>query len=357
MRKRTFLKITMVVAVLSLLALAILTPPATAQGRSDEALQHVIEVQERHTPALMAMPGVVGTAVGYNRDGRLSVNVFVETGSDAVGIPRHLDGIPVAVRVTGQIVALRPQPGHGGPGGQDGGTSPSAECTSTTGRFRPACIGISTGHPTITAGTIGCRVVDRQGNVYALSNNHVYAASNQAIIGDAVLQPGAYDGGTALDDMIGSLADFEPIDFDGGENTIDAAIAIVSEAALGNATPSDGYGMPKSTTMLPSLNMKVKKYGRTTALTKGTITGLHATVNVNYGDAGVARFVGQVIITGGEFSAGGDSGSLIVVDGKGKTNADDRKPVALLFAGGINMTIANPIDAILENFDVTVDGQ
>ena len=71
----------------------------------------------------------------------------------------------------------------------------------------------------------------------------------------------------------------------------------------------------------------------------------------------VARFVNQIIITPGGFSAGGDSGSLIVVDGKGKYKADDRKPVALLFAGSISFSVANPIDLVLERFGVTIDGE
>lgn len=216
-------------------------------------------------------------------------------------------------------------------------------------------IGISTGHPAITAGTIGCRVTDGT-NVYALSNNHVYADENNAAIGDAVIQPGTYDGGSSPADDIGTLADFEPIDFSGGPNLIDAAIASTTTGLLHNATPSDGYGTPRSITAVASINQKVKKYGRTTGLTKGQVYAVNATVDVGYA-AGVARFVGQIIITPGSFSAGGDSGSLIVVDGKGRNKADDRKPVGLLFAGSDFVTIANPIDDVLARFGVDIDGE
>ena len=65
----------------------------------------------------------------------------------------------------------------------------------------------------------------------------------------------------------------------------------------------------------------------------------------------------QIIIEPGSFSAGGDSGSLVVVDGKGKDRADDRRPVGLLFAGSVFITVANPIDLVLDRFDVTVDGE
>ena len=145
------------------------------------------------------------------------------------------------------------------------------------------------------------------------------------------------------------------INFDGSGNVVDAAIAVSSTAELGNATPSDGYGTPKSETVAAAINQKVKKYGRTTGLTKGQVFAINATVNVNYGAPGVARFVNQIIIFPGEFSAGGDSGSLIVADGKGRNKGDDRKPVGLLFAGSTSMTVANPIDAVLAAFSVTVD--
>jgi hypothetical protein len=79
-------------------------------------------------------------------------------------------------------------------------------------------------------------------------------------------------------------------------------------------------------------------------------------VQVQY-DQGIALFVNQVIVSPGSFSAGGDSGSLIVVGGKGKKATDKGKPVALLFAGGSTATIGNPIDVVLTTFGVTVDGQ
>ncbi len=199
-------------------------------------------------------------------------------------------------------------------------------------------------------------MVDGLGNVYALSNNHVYAYENYATIGDPVLQPGSYDGGAYPGDKIGTLFDFEPIDFFFAPNIVDAAIALSSTADLGNATPSGGYGLPKKDTISASINLKVKKYGRTTGLTKGRITGINAIVNVGY-SSGVAIFVNQIIIEPGGFSAGGDSGSLIVGDGKNKRDSNDRKPVGLLFAGSAFVTIANPIDAVLDRFGVTIDGE
>jgi hypothetical protein len=344
MLRRTFCRAALgAVAVCALLAVSSIL---LAQGRSDEGLARAIEVQERNTERLMAIEGVVGTAVGLNPGGQLAVAVLLER-PGVGGIPQQLEGVPVHPVVTGEFYAL-PKP-QGKPGG---GTR-----IDRTARFsRPVPIGVSTGHPAITAGTIGCRVT--KGNqVYALSNNHVYANQNLAKRGDPAIQPGTYDGGSSPADDIGNLADFELIVFYDyynppvpiPTNTIDAAIALSSTDNLGKATPSDGYGTPKSATTTAYINQKVKKYGRTTGLTNGRITGLNATVNVGY-DGGVARFVGQIIIGPGNFSAGGDSGSLIVTQ-------TGNNPVGLLFAGSPSYTVANPINAVLDAFNVSIDGE
>ena len=312
--------------------------------------------QNRHTRSLMAKGGVVGTATGHGPNGRPAILVLAAS-ADPAGIPQSLDGIPVVVKVTGEIRALGIQhhrSNHGGgPGGPDGG---GGEPSDPTARFpRPVPIGVSTGHPAITAGTIGCRVIAGSA-VYALSNNHVFANTNAASLGDNVIQPGTYDGGSDPADAIGTLFDFYPIALStAASNTMDAAIALSSAANLGRSTPSAGYGTPRSTTRAASVGLKVKKYGRTTGLTKGDVVGINATVNVGYG-VGTARFVDQIIISPGNFSAGGDSGSLIVVNGKGRNKSHNNKPVALLFAGSSTITIATPIDAVLARFGVTVDG-
>ena len=350
MTRRIFCKVLLVVV--AIFGLLVLSGVLMAQGRSEDAFERVREVQERNTNWLMAIDGVVGTAIGFNPNARLSVQVLLER-PGVGGIPQELEGVPVHPIITGKIYAL-PKP-DGKPGKPP---KEPEEPVDPTARFdRPVPIGVSTGHPNITAGTIGCRVTDGFGDVYALSNNHVYADENNGVKNvDPVLQPGTYDDGKVETDIIGTLFDFEPIDFSGGDNTIDAAIAQSSISELGNATPSDGYGTPKSETAAAYINQPVKKYGRTTGMTKGRVYAINATVDVGY-DSGVARFVDQIIITPGNFSAGGDSGSLIVFDGKGKNKQHDRRPLGLLFAGSSFVTIANPIDVVLDRFGVTIDGE
>ncbi|MGH9260157.1 MAG: CARDB domain-containing protein, partial [Acidimicrobiales bacterium] len=237
-----------------------------------------------------------------------------------------------------------------------------------TERQRPVPLGYSVGHPAITAGTIGARVRDALGRVYILSNNHVLANSNGASIGDPEYQPGPFDGGTSAD-QIATLSEFQTISFAvNGSNTMDAAIALSSIDLLDNAVPSDdGYGMPNSTIYGDAdgdgffddrnalLGLNVQKYGRTTRLTHGQITGVNATVTVCYAVSGFtctksARFVDQLLISPGTFSGGGDSGSLIVTDDA------NLNPVGLLFAGSSSVTVANRIDFVLDRFGVTIDG-
>jgi len=350
---KIFYKLLLVVVVA--VAVLFLSGVLSAQGNSGNAFERVKEVQEKHTARLMAIKGVVGTAIGCDQEDRPDIKVFVEEPGVA-GIPKKLDDVSVEVVVTGKIYAL-PKP-EGKPGG---GTTIDPKA-----RFdRPVPIGVSTGHPDITAGTIGCRVKDASGAVYALSNNHVYANENTAGIGDNVLQPGPYDGGKDPDDAIGTLFDFGWITFYNADNppipiptnTIDAAIAAIIKDSdtprVGKATPSNGYGTPKSTTASAYVNMQVQKYGRTTVLTKGKVYATNATVDVGYGFGRTARFVNQIwVYSSRAFIQGGDSGSLLV------TNAS-KNPVGLLFAGDPSgqWAVANRIDLVLSAFGVTVDGQ
>ena len=330
MNGRWFLWVMLVAVWVGVLVLAPgFTPAAWAQGGDNKGLRRAIEVQEKHTKKLMAQGGVVGTGVGLDLRGRHVIRVFVvKKAKGLASLPKKLDGVPVVQEVTGKICALG----------------------DTTKRYRPAPIGVSTGHGDVTAGTIGARVKDSQGVLYALSNNHVYANANEASIGDNVYQPGPLDiqGDPQEADELGTLYKYVPLKFDGSPNLVDAAIAATTKEKLGNATLADGYGTPTATTVQATVRMKVKKYGRTTSLTQGRVYAVNVTVNVDYGGGKTALFVEQIVITPRKFSAGGDSGSLVVT----KTG---NHPVGLVFAGSPSVTIANPIDVVLSQLGVTID--
>lgn len=306
---------------------------ASRTGQAVDRLQELdlgpaLQAQERHGAALMRIPGVVGHGVGVDDDGDPTITVFTLT-PGVSGIPSRLDDVRTRTVVSGQFVA--------------------GELTSGV---RPAPSGYSIGHPDITAGTLGAVVQDGGDVCYVLSNNHVLANSNDANIGDSALQPGPFDGGSDPDDAIGTLADFEPIAFDGSTNTIDAAIAEVFAPVEDFVTGRTPDFIPTSNPAAATVGQDVKKTGRTTEFTTGDVTEIHVSVNVCYECAGpfcfnckkIAHFENQFATT--DMSDGGDSGSLIVDTGD--------NPVGLLFAGSDTRTIANPIGAVLERFGAEV---
>ena len=306
-------------------------PGAGPPGGSPPGFDKAIAAKERHAAELLDKPGVAGIGVGLNPAGKPVIRIYKEK-ANVPDLPDSLDDVPVQAVTTGVLQPRAP-----------------------TDRFpRPVPIGVSSGLAGVATGTLGARVTNGT-DVFALSNNHVFAGINSGSTGDGIIQPGDVDGGSDPDDRIATLADYEPINFDAGStNTIDAAIGLTSAGDVGTATPPDGYGAPSSTTATAFVGQAVQKYGRTTGLQLGTVAETDVTVDVCYLPIfdfclEEARFVHQFSITPGPFSAPGDSGSLVVTQG-------GNEPVGLLFAGGDGLTIANPIDAVLQRFNVTIDG-
>ena len=109
-------------------------------------------------------------------------------------IPRSIDKVPTDVVEIGEVRLLKDR----------------------RSKMRPAQPGCSIGHGNITAGTFGALVKDNKTQeLLILSNNHVLANATdgedgRAKLGDMILQPGPYDGGSR-DDAIGVLHRFVPI--------------------------------------------------------------------------------------------------------------------------------------------------
>jgi hypothetical protein len=68
----------------------------------------IVEVLADHTPELMAIPGVVGTAESRTPDGRPCILVLLANDSAELRakLPRELEGWPVILEVTGEIRAM-----------------------------------------------------------------------------------------------------------------------------------------------------------------------------------------------------------------------------------------------------------
>lgn len=228
---------------------------------------------------------------------------------------------------------------------------------------RPIPMGISGGNINdmdgfyCCGGTLGSLVEDASGTQYILSNNHVIARGNRASIGDVIVQPGLLDTGCSMrpGDGVATLSDFVEIDFR-RNNLVDAAIAEVTPGLVDTSGFIHSVGTPSGNVASLATGLSVQKSGRTTGHTFGTVSTLDATVNVSYPNrcgsnrGKTATFVNTFFVTPGTFSDGGDSGSLIV------DTATNPNAVGLLFAGSSSYTIGNPMNHVLDAFNVTMVG-
>ena len=88
----------------------------SAEPRSTRhTLARAIQLQKRHSPRLLSLENVVGTATGVDRNGRLAIKVYARKGGIA-NLPEELDGMPIVVEATGEFYALQgPRPRHSPP--------------------------------------------------------------------------------------------------------------------------------------------------------------------------------------------------------------------------------------------------
>src|SRR5262249_37441782 len=143
----------------------------------------------------------------------------------------------------------------------------------------------------VNSGTIGCRVKDRKGNVYALGCSHSFANENQGAVGNQCVQPSTTDGVLIYTGNVcpaqyvfGTLHQFTrlhftPADTEPPGTALDAALVATTTKMLANSTPAPpvGYGTPRTFPLSPFLRMPVQKFGKTTSLTTGSVTGLNMT--------------------------------------------------------------------------------
>lgn len=313
----------------------------------------VSQEQKNIQDELLAKSNVVGVGVGYKvieedndhetGDTCLSVFVTEKIPEDLLSkedlIKSTYGKVKTDVVTAGEIFAGCGCPPDAEPALDDLDSAEEDEDISAQtlrNRVRPVEGGYSVAHIRVTAGTYATAVYDSRPSIgiprkfYVLSNNHVLANSNNARIGDPILQPGPLDGGRYPRDMIARLSRFVQINFRGRPNLVDAAIAEGEFHVLDREIYWIGYVKGVRAARLGST---VQKTGRTTNYTTGRVRAVGATVNVNYGRGRIARFVSQIITT--PMSGGGDSGSLLC-------DANEMA-VGLLFAGSASITIHNDI--------------
>jgi hypothetical protein len=228
-------------------------------------------------------------------------------------------------------------------------------------------------------GTLGSLIQDNNGRQYLLSNNHVLARSDQATVGDQIVQPGLIDnncvpyGDGPGTTPIASLTGFLPLS--SSTTNADAAIAQAATGAVDptgsilelGARQADGTlgAAPPGVTSTggkgetAGLGLTVAKSGRTTGLTCASVSALALDVSVDYfTDCSETKpyltktYTNQLAISGNQFSDAGDSGALVV-------DTANAEPVGLFFAGGmdaagVSQGIANPATDVLSELSAQV---
>ena len=228
-------------------------------------------------------------------------------------------------------------------------TIPSSADNGPNHRIRNQHLGVSGGNINdisrlyCCSGTLGSLVQDTSGVKYILSNNHVMGLADRAVPGDDISQPGLIDNSCRVATIVADFTVAPKL-----STGVDAAIAQLRTGTMDATGYIEDIGVPSSVVRNAAVGLGVAKSGRTTGFQTGSISSINSSVSIKYptecgGHKGPSyTFTGQVVINSTTFSAGGDSGSLIV------TNDSCHQPVALLFAGSSSATIGNPIGTVLK---------
>ncbi|SDD07780.1 DNA/RNA non-specific endonuclease [Actinokineospora iranica] len=286
-----------------------------ANTADDDLFAALREFVRTRGSAYLRDPNVSSIGIGHKvRGGKRTKEVAVQFTVDAKAAPEELAELgsallPESVTVAGVEVptdvlqrSYRP----------DFKVVAEAEADRRKTRIDPVRPGVSVGHPSITCGTVGAVVYDREtGAPYVLSNWHVLHGADGAL-GDAVVQPGTHDDNRTEHNRLGPLAR--------------SYLGIAGDCAIASV---DGRGLDPAIMDLdvapdelgdPELGDKVVKSGRTTGVTHGVVRRIDTIVKIDYGGAAGVKEIGCFEIgvdpnhapAGGEISQGGDSGAAWV---------------------------------------------
>ena len=309
-----------------------------------------IAAKESVVDRLLSMPGVNAVDVGYKYvNGQRTDVVAIRV---SVSKKKPLSQVPKSQRVADQIDGLPTDVIERTYHLQQFSNRMAVEditLQADTTNYRPLKGGISIGPCRavggfVFAGTLGAIVKDNaSGNPMMLSNFHVMCVDNGWTVGDDMTQPSRVDTGSCPADTVGKLQRATL------SASVDGAIASLA-SGIGYACEIVDIGAVAGTNTA-TLGMAVRKRGRTTGLTYGSVDSVSLSVNIDYGDGiGVKTLTNQLGVApdtthNPKFSDHGDSGSVIV--------DNDRKVVSLLFAGSDDgHTIGNPIAAVLSELNV-----
>jgi hypothetical protein len=325
---------------------------------SPTAIQHFApatasEDVEAYFAADFGFSGLAVHSVGFTAGAEMEkVVIYVTKGSRKAlkGLPNEVDGVQVEAKLMGRLKA-----------GPSATMSLSGLSNFYERNGRIACGSSCAPSNEQYSGTIGGLVSDGS-RIFALSNNHVFAACNHTPVGMPILAPSTADARpnrrapteVCRHDRIVELRSGDPplVQL----MRLDAAIGEVTNPQAVSSWQGDnanGYDTPTAVKS-PRSGLRVKKVGRTTGLTTGIIEALVSTpwalpYRSNKFTATVWFVDTWTVSSDGTepFALPGDSGSLVVTE-------DESASVGLLFAGNNRgeYGIIMPIEDVIAAFGI-----
>lgn len=323
-----------------------------------------IKIHDRYIPEILATKGVAGTAISADEKGKPVITIYTREQTPPGLLKQEYEGVRVVEQVSGDIRPFKSS-GGGDTSGQAKQTPPVKMGTSGGWRYDLAngyCCG----------GTLGA-LVQKGGTKYILSNYHVLYAdivnggnNRVATAGDPVIQPGLID----VSCNANNAQDVGTLVTNGGSlpmggNAVDVGIAQVTSGMVDESGAILNVGTISASTLNASIGLAVKKMGRTTGLTRSTVSAINGAFSITYanecagGTSFTQSYTNQIVISNNrcKFQNGGDSGSCLLED-----VATNPRAVGLCFAGSSvcaqgSIAIANPISAVLSWVGGTMVGQ
>ncbi|WP_158846923.1 hypothetical protein [Saccharothrix deserti] len=292
----------------------------------------------------LSRPGVVGVdlgekTVGGRVTGELAIVVYVRRKGPSAqfAIPPDVLGVPT------DVVQDSFSPHH---------TITSSEGVSGAERHELLLGGIGIGPARairfvppdvpevddyVVAGTLGALVTPRRRQLtMALTSFHVACVDDAWAVGDPMVHPSRIDGGHPVHDRIGALARAAL------SSRVDAAAIMLTTPHVRPEVVELGAIAGRADARI---GQRVRKRGRTTAVTEGVVASTDAAITLDFGvGIGVRTLHDQIRIETSRFADHGDSGAVLL---------DDTNHVVGLYCGGSpDRGFANPIGPVLDQLDV-----
>ncbi|SCZ86813.1 hypothetical protein [Nitrosomonas mobilis] len=367
--RRAIYLIGMVVLLLTILMLSSCFPKKTSLPLSlEEQLEQLERIQSQYEDDILDIPGVLGIGIGRSENG-LHFSVFIDKSEPAPALPKIIGGIPVWVLLRDPIQLLDGFPPCGAAG--------TAECHADRQPL-PVEMGNSGGWNSSSAPiacSLGFKACDLgTQKIVFVTNSHCnqsITTCEMAPMGSTWVHPGLGDVNSGscitdgLCDVIGKVSGHAPLSCNSNSNLADATKIESSSEQTFFIFRDIGFSGGEGS---PMIGDPVRKSGRTTGDTRGTIVHMNVSRKYATGCCDDITMKGLIewVTTDGTVMRGGDSGSALLSDrpAQGGGNVPFYNIVGLNFAvaestdnndGNTLHNYANHIKHVLAALNLSLD--